>query len=157
MDELDNQIAAILQLDARVSAAQVGAQTGLSVSAAGERIRRLAASGVVKAWRAVIEPRAVGLNLCAFMLMDVRYDGETKAKEALSALPEVQEIHHISGAHSYLVKIRVADTAALQTLLQDKIKPIGAVVRTESLIVLETVKETSELPLPAHPGSPPPT
>ena len=145
MDQIDKQIAALVQADARLSSAQIGAQTGLSVSAAGERLRRLGASGVITGWRAVIDPVAVDLRLCAFVLVDVKYDGETEAKLAIAALPEVQEIHHISGAHSYLVKIRVTDTAALQQLLQDKIKPLGAVIRTESLIVLETVKETSEI------------
>jgi Lrp/AsnC family transcriptional regulator, leucine-responsive regulatory protein len=145
MDSIDKQIAGLLQSDAQLSSAQVGAATGLSVSAAGERVRRMTSSGTISAWRAVFDPASLGLNLLAFVLVDMRYQGETEAKLAIASLPEVQEIHHISGAHSYLVKIRVPDTAALQQLLQDKVKPLEAVTRTESIIVLETVKETSEV------------
>lgn len=152
MDHIDKQIAYLVQSDARISSAQIGAQTGLSVSAAGERLRRLGASGVISGWRAVIDPAAMGLRLCAYVLVDMKYEGETEAKLAIAALPQVQEIHHISGPHSYMVKIRVTDTAALQQLLQDKIKPLAGVTRTESIIVLETVKETSEIAIPRGEG-----
>lgn len=145
MDAIDKQIAGLLQADGRLSSAQIGASTGLSVSAAGERVRRLAASGAVTAWRAVMDPNRFDLKLCAFVLVDMKYEGEDEAKQAMAAMPEIQEIHHISGAHSYLVKIRVRDTAALQDLLHNRVKRLGAITRTESIIVLETVKETSEL------------
>ncbi len=75
----------------------------------------------------------------------MNYDGEEEAVAEMADFPEIQEIHHISGARSYLVKIRVADTAALQNFLKDKVKPLAAISRTESFIVLDTAKETTAL------------
>ena len=58
-------------------------------------------------------------------------------------MPEVQECHHVTGQHSYLLKLRVADTRALQTFLQDKLKPLSGITGSETLVVLDTVKETT--------------
>ncbi|MES3025849.1 MAG: Lrp/AsnC family transcriptional regulator [Pseudomonadota bacterium] len=138
----------LVQVDGRRSAAELGAEIGLSVSAVSERLRRLGASGVVKATRAIIAPERVGISLCAFIFVDLepRAD-ERQFAAALGEMPEVQEAHHVTGPHSWLIKVRVPDTAALQHLLSRHIKPLPGVLRSESVIVLETTKETSELPL----------
>ena len=145
MDSLDRKICEIVQTDGRSSSAEIAAAVGVSVSTANERVRKLAASGVVTAWRGVLDPLKVGAGLCGFALVDMAYDGEEEAKAALMRRPEVQELHHISGAHSYLMKVRVADTAAMQRFLQEVVKPLKAVQRTETIFVLETVKETTEV------------
>ncbi len=145
MDKIDRIIAGMLQVDSRCSSAELADAAGISVSTASERVRKMAASAEITAWRAVINPAAVGAGLCAFLLIDMAYSGEQAACAALTARPEVQELHHISGAHSYLAKLRVADTAALQVFLQTVVKPQDGVIRTESLIVLDSAKETTEI------------
>lgn len=145
MDAIDRQILNIVQNDSRQSAAQIAKAVGVSVSTANERVRKLTASGHVKAWQAVLAPEKVGADLCAFLLLDMDYHGEREACQELSALDEVQELHHISGAHSYIMKVRVADTKALQALIGTKIKPLAGVLRTESMLVLSTEKETPKM------------
>ncbi|PHR93708.1 MAG: AsnC family transcriptional regulator [Robiginitomaculum sp.] len=145
MDKIDRKILNIVQEDSRRSSAEIAKAVGVSVSTANERVRKLTANGYIKAWQAVLEPEKVGAGLCAFLFIDMDYQGEAEACAALSALEEVQELHHISGAHSYMVKVRVADTAALQTVLSTKIKPLAAVLRTESMLVLHSVKDTPKM------------
>ncbi len=145
MDEIDRKICEIIQRDGRKSSAEIADAVGVSVSTANERVRRLTASGAVAAWRAILDPAHVGMGLCGFILIDMSFEGEEEAKAVLSERPEIQELHHISGAHSYLAKIRVADTAAMQGFLQNVVKPLAAVERTETIFVLETVKETTEM------------
>lgn len=145
MDIIDRKIANLTQNDGRRSSAEIAAAVGVSVSTANDRVRRLAAKGVITAWRAVLDPRSVGAGLCCFLLVDMAYAGEEEARSALVARPEVQEMHHISGAHSYLLKVRVADTHAMQRFLQDHVKPLAAVQRTETIFVLDSVKETTEV------------
>jgi len=149
MDKSDKEILRILQADNRVSSNSIGQEIGLSVSAVNERVRRLNASGVVRANRAALDPKAVGLGLCAFLFVDLdaRSDDEERFVARVTAIPEVLEVHHITGRHSYLLKVRAADTSGLQALLADKLKRLPGVMRTESTVVLETYKETSELPL----------
>lgn len=145
MDSIDRKIADILQIDSRTPATALAEATGTSVSTANERVRRMQSNGTIEAFRAVLNPETAGANLCAFILIDMAFEGEDLAKYALQARPEVQELHHISGGHSYMAKIRVTDTAAMQAFLQNIVKPLKAVVRTESMIVLNTAKETTAL------------
>jgi DNA-binding Lrp family transcriptional regulator len=63
--------------------------------------------------------------------------------------PEVQECHHVTGDYSYLLKVRVRDTAHLESLLDGTIKSLPGVVRTETVVVLSTPKETTEVPVPS--------
>ncbi|MDR3514753.1 MAG: Lrp/AsnC family transcriptional regulator [Azospirillaceae bacterium] len=150
MDELDLQILRLLQSDNRRAAAELAEIVGLSVSATSDRVRRLNATGVIAANRAVVDARQVGATLCAFIFVDLEPRADERAlAAALRAVPEVLEAHHITGPHAWLLKLRVRDTAALQHLLVDQLKPLPGVLRTETIIVLDTAKETTELGLDA--------
>ncbi len=143
MDKIDREISETVQLNGRASSAELAEAVGVSVSTANERVRRLAAAGVIQAWRGVLDPVKVGAGLCGFMLLDMSYQGEAEACEVLQDRPEVQELHHISGAHSYLMKVRVRDTQAMQQFLQEVVKPLPAIQRTETIFSLSTLKETT--------------
>lgn len=151
MDAIDTEILRHLQRDNRTPAAEIGQAVGLSVSAAAERVRRLNAAGIVRANHAVLDPATVGLSLLAFIFVDlVPQADEPDFVAAMQAMPAVLEVHHVAGAHSYLLKARVRDTAGLQDLVANQLKRRHAdVFRTETLVVLETSKETTELPLAA--------
>jgi Lrp/AsnC family leucine-responsive transcriptional regulator len=150
MDHFDRKICEILQADARRSSTDVAAQVGLSVSATNDRIRRLQKQGIITGWQARLAPAPFAAATCAFVLLDLRYEGEAEAIAALSAHDAVQELHHISGPHSYLMKLRLADTAALQQFLSEVVKPLPAVTRTESIIALDTAKETLAIAVPTE-------
>ena len=148
MDDIDRKIACLLQVDNRLSNAEVAQAVGLSVSAANERVRRLNSSGVIRGNRAVLDPDRVALPLCAFVFIDLApHPDEAGFRADIAARPEVQEIHQVAGAHCYLLKIRAGGTRALQRFLTEHISRQSDVLRTETVIVLETVKETSELGL----------
>ena len=156
MDATDLHILRLLQADNRRSAADLGAEVGLSVSAASDRVRRLNAAGIVAANRAVLDPQRTGLGLLAFTFVDLEPRADEAAfAEALRARPEVQEAHHVTGPHSWLLKLRVRDTAALQHFMAHHLKPLPGVLRSETVIALDTAKETTELALPAAAGTAP--
>ncbi|MBW4024587.1 MAG: Lrp/AsnC family transcriptional regulator [Proteobacteria bacterium] len=156
MDDIDRRIACLLQTDNRLSNAEIGAAVGLSVSAANERVCRLNSSGVIRGNHAVLDPERVDLPLCAFVFVDLApHPDETGFRAAIAARPEVQEVHQVAGPHCYLVKIRVSGTRALQSLLTHQIKSQPHVLRTETVMVLETVKESSQLALPTSATSVP--
>ena len=151
MDDIDRQLCEMIQADGKSSTAALAEAVGLPLSTAADRLRRLQASGVVRGWHAALDPGLVGAPLCAFVLVDMAHAGEAEAGAALAARPEVQELHHISGAHSYLLKLRLADMAAAQRFLAEVLKPLPAVTRTETIFALETLKETMALPLGRRP------
>ena len=150
IDGIDLKILDILQDNARLSNAEIARRVGMAPSAVFERIRKLEERGVIAGYRPRLQAKALGLGLVAFVF--VRADerlGEKTAGEALAALPEVLEVHHIAGEDCYLAKVRTADTEALGRLLREKFGAIGSLRSTRTTIVLETLKEDLRLPIPA--------
>src|SRR6185312_2571778 len=121
IDDTDHEILNILQENARTSNAEIARQLGMAPSAILERIRKLEARGLLRGYEARLDAAELGLGLLAFVF--VRADervGCPQAGEALAAIPEVQEVHHIAGEDCYLVKVRTADTASLGRLLRER-------------------------------------
>lgn len=148
IDDTDLQILTILQSNARTPNAEIARQVGMAPSAILERIRKLEQRGVITGYEARIDPRALGLGLLAYVA--VRTDeraGDECAGERLARIPEVQEVHHVAGEDCYLLKVRVKDAKALGRLLQDQIKGVEPVRSTRTTVVLDTLRETSLLPL----------
>ena len=67
--------------------------------------------------------------------------------ELLAKIPEVLEVHDVAGEDSYLLKVRASDPEDLARLLREKLKAIPTVVTTRTTVVLQTLKETTVLPL----------
>jgi Lrp/AsnC family leucine-responsive transcriptional regulator len=132
-----------LQGDGGLTYAEIGSAVGLSASAVNDRLKRLRADGVIRRMTAEIDPAALGLTLLAFVLVAVNEPvGEARFREAMKGAPEVLECHHLTGDFSYLLKLRLRDTAHLEHFLMDRLKPLSGVVRTHTLIALSSVKET---------------
>jgi Lrp/AsnC family leucine-responsive transcriptional regulator len=149
IDDIDVQILALVQDNARISNADIARHVGLAPSATLERLRKLEARGLVLGYHARVAPRPLGYPLLAYVFVrsDERIgDGTTGAR--LAAIPEVQEVHHIAGEDCYLVKVRAADPEHLGRLLRESFGAVPAVRSTRTTIVLETIKEAMELPLP---------
>lgn len=148
IDELDLRILNILQDDGKVSNAEIARKVGKAPSAVLERVRKLKKSGIIKGFECIVDHKALGRGLTAFTAIRVEEGvGATEVGEKLAALPEVLEVHYTAGRDSYLVKVRVEDTEALQATLA-KFGTIASVRDTNSTIVLTTVKESRVIPLP---------
>ncbi len=148
MDSTDRKILNILQSDARTPNAELARQVGMAPSAVLERVRKLEERGVIRGYEARLDPKALDFGLLAFVL--VRTDdrvGSMQSEATLKAIPEVQEVHHVAGQDCFLLKVRVANTDALQQLLRDQIGAIDTVRSTNTTIVLQTVKEVATIPV----------
>lgn len=150
IDDIDRQILTIVQGNARINNADIAREVGMAPSATLERLRKLEKRGVIEGYESRIDPAALGLELLAFVFVSTSESmGDWSAGEALAALPEVQEVHHVAGEDCYLIKVRVESTEALGRLLRGKLAAIPQVTTTRSTIVLETIKESGLLPLAA--------
>lgn len=147
IDELDLKILNILQNDGKVSNAEIARKVGKAPSAVLERVRKLRKSGIIKGYECIVDHKLLGRGLTAFTSIRVEEGvGATEVGQQLAELPEVLEVHYTAGRDSYLVKVRVEDTEALQVTLA-KFGTIAAVRDTNSTIVLTTVKESRVIPL----------
>jgi len=148
MDEIDQHILTMLQENARISNAEISRQVGMVPSGVLERIRKLEERGLLEGYTAKVNAKKAGLRLLAFIFVRTEEKvGVVTSAQALAQIPEVLEVHHIAGEDCYLAKVRVADTEALSHLIKTKIGQIETITSTRTTIVLETVKETSNLPL----------
>lgn len=149
IDALDLKILNILQDDGRVSNAEIARKVGKAPSAVLERVRKLRRNGIIRGYECIVDHKILGRGLTAFTSIRVEEGvGATEVGQRLAELPEVLEVHYTAGRDSYLVKVRVEDTEALQATLA-KFGTIAAVRDTNSTIVLTTVKESRVIPLPA--------
>ncbi len=146
VDATDRRLLGVLVEDATVSYADLGARAGLSPPAAHERVKRLRRSGVIRQTSALLDPKAVGKSLLAFVHVDTHGWGKTPSLLAITQLPEIEEIHSVAGDASLLLKVRARDTQALEGVLS-VLYGLPGVVRTRSNIVLSTYLER-----PVQPG-----
>jgi Lrp/AsnC family leucine-responsive transcriptional regulator len=150
IDDIDRQILTILQENARTPSAEVARRIGMAASAIHERIRKLEERGIIEGYTAKLNAKALERGLVAFVFVRAEEPlCSLETGERLAAIPEVQEVHHVAGEDCYLVKVRVADTEALQELLRTRFGSVESVKSTRTTIVLGTVKETSAFPVPA--------
>ena|SRR5215468_4160321 len=148
IDTIDSDILTILQRNSRTSNAEIARQLGMAPSAIFERIKRLEEREYIQGFTARLNPRPLDLGLLAFIQVRSRDRvSDLSTAEQLARIPEVLEVHHVAGEDCYLLKVRAADTEALGRLLRDRFGAIESIVSTRTTIVLETVKETSALPV----------
>jgi Lrp/AsnC family leucine-responsive transcriptional regulator len=151
IDDVDARILRILQENARTTQADIAKTVGLAPSAVLERMRKLEAKGVIREYSATVDPLVANRPLLAFVAVRTNEHGpEQPSAQALARIPDVLEIHHVAGEDCYLLKVRARDAEHLGQMLRCDIQAIGGVTSTRTTIVLETVKETSRIPIARH-------
>ncbi len=137
-DAVDRSILEILQEDGRASHAGIAKRVGLSAPAVGERVRKLEQQGVIRGYHADVDPLALGLGISAFVAITPQ--PRKPAQQLVDRLiqqPEVEELHAVAGTYSFIIKVRVPSTAALDAFL-DRLFTMEGVERTETTMVLRT-------------------
>jgi Lrp/AsnC family transcriptional regulator, leucine-responsive regulatory protein len=151
IDEIDVQILKILQENARTTQSEIAKTVGLAPSAVMERVRKLEGKGYIREYVASVDPHVANRPLLAFVAVRTNeYGPEQPSAQALAQLPEVLEIHHVAGEDCFLLKVRARDAEHLGQMLRRQIASVPGVTSTRTTIVLETVKETSRIPIASN-------
>src|SRR2546427_9485897 len=151
LDDRDRRILALVQRDAKLPQAEIARRVGLSAAAVNERLKKLEGTGVIRRFAALVDARAVGVPITAFVEVFIEHPRHEPAFiERVLEMDEVQECHHITGEFSLLLKVRVRDIAALQELLLARLNSTEGVRQTRTVIVLSTLKEDSYVPTGAR-------
>lgn len=149
IDDIDSQLIAILQYNARTSQAELAKAVSLAPSAVLERLRKLEAKGVIRDYVALIDPQVVDRGLLAYVFVKTTEHGpDMPSAYELARIPEVMELHHVAGEDCYLLKVRTRDAEHLGQLLRQQIAAQPTVTSTRTTIVLETVKEDPRITIP---------
>jgi Lrp/AsnC family leucine-responsive transcriptional regulator len=135
LDDRDLDIIAALQDDARATYADVAARVGLSASAVHERVRKLEHQGVIRGYRAVVDPEAIGLFVTALVAaspLDARQPDDLP--DRVREFPEVEDCFSVAGEANYILKVRTRTTGELEELIRRFREKAG--VATNTTIVL---------------------
>lgn len=148
LDAIDVQILGILQDDCKLPLAKVGEQVGLSAPSVIERIKKLEESGVIVDYRAIVDARKIGKDVTAFIGVEISHPKLISAFEtAAMHFDELLECHHVTGQHTLLLKLKTHNTATLEELIRE-IRSIEGVTRTETMVVLSTHTERTQVSMP---------
>ncbi|MEV4540483.1 Lrp/AsnC family transcriptional regulator, leucine-responsive regulatory protein [Micromonospora echinaurantiaca] len=147
MDAIDLSLVELLRGNARLSYAELARQVGLSAPAVHERVGKLEAGGVIRAYRAEIEPEALGLGVTALIGIIEDSGADTDdVLEAFRAIPEIESCYFMAGVESFLLKARVTTIAELERLIV-RLNRTPGVASTRTGIALSTKWENRPQPV----------
>ncbi|MFI7639346.1 Lrp/AsnC family transcriptional regulator [Nonomuraea sp. NPDC049400] len=143
MDGIDRAIIAELQRDGRLTNVELANRVGLTTGPCLRRVQRLEAEGVIRGYRAVIDPAAVGRS-CE-VLVDLTLDAQDaetveRFEQSLAQAEEVIELRRLFGSPDYFVRVAVADLAAYETFLSQHVMTIPRVRSISSRFTMKNVK-----------------
>ena len=149
MDRIDKKILTELQPDGRLSFTELAERVGLSLSPCHRRVRALEESGAIKGYKAILDPRIVGLGFSAIVFVTIK-EGDKKAVEefenAIVGIPEIVQAQRLFGEPDFLLHIVADDLPAYQRFYDEKLMDVPGVQRLISTIVMKNV--VPERPLP---------
>jgi len=144
LDDINTRILRELHRDGRLSNLDLAARVGLSPSACLRRVQDLERSGVIKGYRAVLDPAKIGIGFVAYITVGL--NSHTKAAQeaferAISRAPEVRECHNITGTVEYLLRIETADLAAYKHFHTDILGILPQVQSLTTYVVMDSPKD----------------
>jgi len=150
LDSIDRAILAELQVEGRLSNLELAQRVHLSPSACLRRVKALEDGGVIAQYVAMINPKAVGKHGISFTIMNLESMNTPQLEafeRAVRDQPEVLDCFYVAGSNDYLIRFTYRDAEDLERIHSDVLMRLPGVARSNSLLVLRTVKKTTALPL----------
>ncbi|MFW2541407.1 Lrp/AsnC family transcriptional regulator [Primorskyibacter sp. 2E107] len=144
LDGFDRAILMALAEEGRISVTELARRIGLSKSPTQARLKRLEESGVIRGYRAILDPIRLGLDHVAFVevrMSDTREAALEAFNKAVAAIPEVESAHLIAGNFDYLLKVRTADMRAYRRVLAEKLSTLPGISLTSTYVAMQAVKD----------------
>lgn len=147
LDDIDIRILQVLQSNCKLPLAKIGDQVGLSAPAVVERVKKLEDNGVVIGYYGLLNARLLGKDVTAFIGVSIAHPRRIAEFERLAtSFEDVLECHHVTGHHTLLLKVKTENTSTLEELIS-RIRSIEGVERTETMVVLSTHTERTQISL----------
>lgn len=140
MDKIDREIVRLLEDDARVSFAQLGARVGLSKTPCWQRVRELERQGLIRGYRTELDAENLGLRVHAFVHVTINAARHAEFEAAAANHPSVLQCYTTAGQADYLMHVLVAEIAQLDQLLRMEIRRMPGVQKLETTVCMKTIK-----------------
>ena len=149
LDSTDLRILSELQRDGRITNVELARRVGLSAPPCLRRVRRLEESGVVRGYRAEVDPASLGWEITFFALVGLETQKQLvldSFEAMVAAWPEVRECHMIRGGGDFLLRLVARDTAHENTLTA-RLTGADSVMRVQTLQAIRTAKDAAGIPV----------
>lgn len=143
LDALNVALLEELQADARLSIAELGRRVNLSAPAVAERLQRLERAGVITGYRAVVDPKALGYPIAAFVRIRPTTRRLQQIPQLAREIPEIVECHRVTGEDCYVLKLHLRSMDDLEDIL-DRLIVLG---QTTTSIIHSSPLDGRPLPL----------
>lgn len=150
LDAIDRNILNELQADGRLSNVELAERVHLSPSACLRRVKALEDAGVIAQYVALLNPKSVGRHGTSYTIINVENTQPKlleKFEDAVRATPQILDCFYVAGANDYLVRFTYRDAEDLERFHAEVLPRLPGVVRSNSMLVLRTVKKTTALRL----------
>ena len=138
IDEIDRKILSFLVGNARMPYLEIARECNISGAAIHQRVKKMESSGIISGSRMVIKPEAIGLNVCAFISVNLSEDNKyPEVVAALKHVPEIVECHFVTGKAALFLKVYCFDNEHLMNILINTIQRIPYVLSTDTMISLD--------------------
>lgn len=144
LDKIDEKLIDELTAEARLPIAELARRVGLSKTPVQARLKRLEENGLIRGYRAMLDPVKLGLDHVAFVevrLSDTREKALSAFNDAVAEVAEVEECHMIAGAFDYLLKVRTRNIARYRQVLGERISSLPYVSHTSTHVAMQAVKD----------------
>jgi Lrp/AsnC family transcriptional regulator, leucine-responsive regulatory protein len=155
LDSIDVAILHTLQGNGRLSNLELAQQVHLSPSACLRRVKHLEDAGVIAGYVALLNPKAVGAHGTSFTIVNLETlggDALDRFEQAVRDEPRILDCYYVAGSNDYLIRFAYRDAEDLERFHAAVLMRLPGVARTNSMLVLRTVKKTTALPLGAARG-----
>ena len=155
LDQKDMAILTLVQRNCRLTAREIAGKINSPITTVFAKIKRMEELGIIKEYRAVLDPKKLDCGTTAFILASVTYGVRNEEKPfsqrdkaaEIAKFPEVQEVHIITGDWDLLIKLRTESIDSIGRFVIDKLRFVRGIEKTLTCMVFETCKETTEIPL----------
>lgn len=155
MDHIDKQTLKTLQIDGRKKNNELAKAAGLAPSTMLDRVKKLEDKGILKGYRAVVDPEKLGLKAQGFACISLdrhRVKDIEVLENEIKQLANVKACYHITGRFDYLLHVVAPDLSDLGTLIKEKLATIPGMGKIETFIVYDEVKPDQGWPIDAAPN-----
>ena len=142
MDVIDLKIIDALKENSRATTSEISKKVSLSIPAVAERMRKMEEADIIEKYTIKVNREKINQKLLAFIFVNIdKTDNIEEFRNAIVKYSSVLECHHVAGEYDYLLKVLVEDTKDLEYFLSNALKKIKGVLKSNTIIVLSSIKE----------------
>ncbi len=150
LDAIDRALQQVLQADAKLTNIELAERVHLSPSACLRRVKALEESGVIAQYVALVDPKRVGRHGTSYTIVNLEKLTRSTMdtfEQAIRDVPEIHDCFYVAGTNDYLLRFTYRDAEDLEHFHSHVLSSLPGVTRSNSMLVLRTVKKTTALPI----------